>query len=260
MDAARPPVISVRNLCYDVSESVGGRVRRVLDDVTFDVYEGEIFGVMGLSGSGKSTLLRNIMALAQPVSGDILVRGQNIIGLGEAELNEIRRSMGMCFQYAALFDSLTVADNVAFGLKWHTRLSRQEIAREVEENLRFVGLEGAEDRMPSELSGGMRKRVGIARSLATRPHVMLYDEPSAGLDPVMARVVDELILRLRREFSATSIVVTHDVHELFGLCDRVLMLHDSRVVICDTPDRLRESVNPVVHQFITGSAEGPILV
>ena len=254
MGTSQEPVIEVRNLCYDV----GGT--RILDDVSFTVQRGETFGVMGLSGSGKSTLLRNIMALARPTSGDILIRGRSIIGLGERELNKIRRSMGMCFQYAALFDSLTVGDNVGFGLRWHSQLSRQEIAREVAENLRIVGMEGTERKMPSELSGGMAKRVGIARALVMRPDIMLYDEPSAGLDPVMARVVDNLVVRLRNEFGATSVIVTHDVDELFGLCDRVLMLHEHRVVAYETPDEMRTSANPVVRQFIEGSAEGPIQV
>ena len=254
MSTNQEPVITVTNLCYDV----GGT--RILDDVSLVVQRGETFGVMGLSGSGKSTLLRNIMALAQPTSGDILIRGQSILGLRENELNKIRRSMGMCFQYAALFDSLTVADNVGFGLRWHSRLSKSEIAREVEENLRIVGMEDTEHKLPSELSGGMRKRVGIARALVMRPDIMLYDEPSAGLDPVMARVVDNLVLRLRNEFGATSVIVTHDVDELFGLCNRVMMLHEHRVVACDTPERMRASENPVVRQFIEGSAEGPIKV
>jgi phospholipid/cholesterol/gamma-HCH transport system ATP-binding protein len=254
MGTSQEPLIEVKNLCYDV----GGT--RILDGVSFTVQRGETFGVMGLSGSGKSTLLRNIMALVQPASGEILIRGQSIVGLHERELNKIRRSMGMCFQYAALFDSLTVADNVGFGLRWHSRLSRQEIAREVEENLRIVGMEGTEGKLPSELSGGMRKRVGIARALVMRPDIMLYDEPSAGLDPVMARVIDNLVLRLRDEFGATSVIVTHDVGELFGLCDRVMMLHEHQVVACDTPDGMRTSGNPVVRQFIEGSAEGPIKV
>jgi phospholipid/cholesterol/gamma-HCH transport system ATP-binding protein len=254
INTGQPPVISIRNLCY----GVGGH--RILEDVSLDVHRGEIFGVMGLSGSGKSTLLRNIMALVHPTSGDIQIRGESIIGMHEHALNHVRQSMGMCFQYAALFDSLTVADNVGFGLRWHTRLSKAEIAREVEENLRIVGMEGSEDEMPSELSGGMRKRVGIARALITRPDIMLYDEPSAGLDPVMARVIDKLVVRLRDEFGATSVIVTHDVDELFGLCDRVLMIHDRRVVICDTPEALRATDNPVVRQFIEGSAEGPIQV
>ena len=254
MGTSHAPVITVKNLCYDV----GGT--RILDDVSFTVQRGETFGVMGLSGSGKSTLLRNIMGLVQPTSGDIRIRGRSIIGLHERQLNRIRHHMGMCFQYAALFDSLTVAQNVAFGLWWHSRLTKREIAHEVQENLRIVGMEGTESKMPSELSGGMSKRVGIARALVMRPHIMLYDEPSAGLDPVMARVIDDLILRLHSEFAVTSVIVTHDVGELFRLCDRVLMLHDHRVVACDTPEAMRTSENPLVRQFIEGSAEGPIKV
>lgn len=248
------PIIQVRGLRY----AVAGRV--ILRDVSFSVYRGEIFGVMGMSGSGKSTLLKNLMGLVRPLGGDIIIDGQSIVGLSEEELMEPRSKMGMCFQYAALFDSLTVAENVAFGLRQRGRHTEAEIQQAVEEHLQEVGLAGTGHLMPSELSGGMRKRVGIARALALRPQVLLYDEPSAGLDPIMTAVIDELIVGLRDRFGMTSIVVTHEVDELFGMCDRVMMLHDGCVVACDTPEALRVTGNPLVKQFVQGLPRGPIVV
>jgi phospholipid/cholesterol/gamma-HCH transport system ATP-binding protein len=250
----RKPIISVRDLCY----SVAGQL--ILDHLTFDVYPGEVFGVMGMSGSGKSTLLKNLMGLVRPCGGDIIVDGRSIVGLSEAELMEPRRKMGMCFQYAALFDSMTVADNVAFGLRRRTNLSEEQIAAQVTELLGEVGLHGAETKMPAELSGGMRKRVGIARALALRPQILLYDEPSAGLDPIMSAVIDHLIVELRDRLGVTSLVVTHEVDELFEISDRVMMIHDRRAVACDTPQALRTCENPVVCQFVRGLAHGPIAV
>lgn len=251
---SREPIIYVRDLCY----SVGGQP--ILDHLTFEVYRGEVFGIMGMSGSGKSTLLKNLIGLVRPQSGDIVVDGQSIVGLTEAQLMEPRSKMGMCFQYAALFDSMTVADNVAFGLRRRTTLSEAQIAAEVTRLLHEVGLHGVESKMPAELSGGMRKRVGIARALALRPQILLYDEPSAGLDPIMSAVIDRLILRLRDRLGVTSIVVTHEVDELFEISDRVMMIHDHHIVACDTPEALRRCDIPVVCQFVHGLPEGPIAV
>ena len=248
------PIIEVDNLCYEV----GGQ--EILRDVTFTVEHGEIFGVMGMSGSGKSTLLRNIMGLVRPCGGDIRIEGESIIGLSERQLEGPRGKMGMCFQYAALFDSMTVFDNVAFGLRRRLKLPEPEVGPRVQELLHYVGMTGSEAKMPSELSGGMKKRVGIARALALEPKVLLYDEPSAGLDPIITAVIDELILRLRSEFGMTSVVVTHEVDELFALSDRVLMIHDHTVAACDTPAALRATDNPVVQQFVHGLSQGPIAV
>ncbi len=254
MGQQREPVVQVRDLTY----SIGGRP--ILDRVSLETHRGEVFGVMGMSGSGKSTLLRNIMGLVRPDSGDIRIEGQSIIGLNERELNRVRVKMGMCFQYSALFDSMTVRENVLFGLRERRDISPSELERKCAEHLEIVGLAGTEDQMPAELSGGMRKRVGIARALITQPSIMLYDEPSAGLDPVMAAVIDRLILRLSADFGTTAIVVTHEVDELFGLADRVMMLYEGRAIVCDTPEALRTSDNQVVRQFVEGAAEGPIEV
>jgi len=263
MATAEAPVIRVRDMVYYAEEPSlleGSSSKPVLDGISFEVYRGEVFGVMGLSGAGKTSILRLLMGLVRAASGDIEVLGQSIMGMSEQQLNEVRMEMGMCFQYAALLDSLTVADNVAFALRRRTNLSNDEIKRKVAEHLEIVGMAGSEERMPAELSGGMKKRVGIARALASNPQIMLYDEPSAGLDPIMASVIDELIVRLRKEFQMTSVVVTHDVNELFAIADRIMMIYQGRVISCDSPAALHESENGYVQQFIQGQAEGPIAV
>ena len=246
--------IQVSDLCYEV----GGQ--QVLRDLTFQVRRGEIFGVMGMSGSGKSTLLKTLMGLVPLCGGEVVINGVSMTGLSEDEMMAHRVSMGMCFQYAALFDSLTVAENVAFGVRRRQKLPEAQIRQMVTEHLAEVGLHGVEDRMPAQLSGGMRKRVGIARELILRPSILLYDEPSAGLDPIMSAVIDELIIGLRDKFQMTSVVVTHEVEELFAMCDRVMMIHDGTVAACDTPAALRTTANPLVQQFVHGLAEGPIRV
>lgn len=248
------PIIQVRNLCYEVSG------HQILRDVTFEVKRGEIFGVMGMSGSGKSTLLKMLMGLLPLRAGEIIIDGLPLAGLSEEELMAPRAKMGMCFQYAALFDSMTAAQNVAFGLRRRMKLPEAEVQEKVKEHLSEVGLYGVGDMMPSELSGGMRKRVGIARELILRPSILLYDEPSSGLDPIMSAVIDELIVELREKLGMTSVVVTHEVEELFGISDRVMMLHDSTVIACDTPAALRATANPVVQQFVHGLSQGPIEV
>jgi len=247
-------VIEVRNLVYHV----GGRA--ILDGISFTVCRGCIFGVMGMSGTGKSTLLKCLMGLLRAESGEILIDGAPVIGVSEQELAHVRSKMGMCFQYAALFDSLTVSQNVAFGLQHHSKLPAEEIDRRVAEALAHVRLHDIDDLMPAQLSGGMRKRVGIARALVIDPLIMLYDEPSAGLDPITAAVLDDLILSLAREHGMTCVIVTHEVHELFSLCDTVMMLHEGRIVALDTPDRLKRSPDPVVEQFVEGRPVGPITV
>jgi phospholipid/cholesterol/gamma-HCH transport system ATP-binding protein len=247
-------IIDVKNLVYRI------RGRAILDGITFSVCPGCIFGVMGMSGTGKSTLLKCLMGLLCADSGEIHVGGDPITGVPERDLAPVRSKMGMCFQYAALFDSMTVVENVAFGLHRHTHLGPDEIARRVSDALARVGLHDIGDLMPAQLSGGMRKRVGIARALVTEPLIMLYDEPSAGLDPITAAVLDDLILSLARERGMTSVIVTHEVDELFSLCDTVMMIHEGRVVEIDTPEALKQSTDPLVRQFVEGRPVGPIAV
>lgn len=255
MTTHQEPVIALRDVNYEVQGHT------ILAGVSVEVYHGEIFGMMGMSGVGKSTLLRLIMGLIQPDAGEIVVLGQSLAGRSERQLNQVRRQMGMCFQGAALFDSMTVADNVAFGLRRsHPELGEEEIQRQVIEYLDIVGMEGTEDQMPSELSGGMRKRVGIARALIVNPEVMLYDEPTAGLDPIMSEVILDLIRKLREQFGMTSVIVTHEVDELFTLADRVIMLHQGRIIVEGHPENLRHSTVPEVRQFVQGLATGPIQV
>lgn len=247
-------IVEIRDLVY----RIGGRT--ILDGITFSVARYSCLGVMGMSGTGKSTLLKNIMRLVRPTSGEIIIDGVCVTNFSEREMEPVRRKMGMCFQYAALFDSLTVGENVAFGLRRRRDLTDAEKARQVAEVLDRVGMADTQSMYPAELSGGMRKRVGIARALITRPAIMLYDEPSAGLDPITAARLDALIASLDREVGMTSIVVTHDVKELFAICDLVMMLHEGRIVALDTPANLRVSDHPLIRQFVDGAATGPIAV
>ncbi len=252
MSKVPEPIIEVNNLWYRTGDA------DILANVSFEVQRGEIFGVMGMSGAGKTTLLRLLMRLVDPDEGDIIIAGESIMGLSETQLSRIRANIGMCFQYSALFDSMTVAENVAFGLRRGSKLSEEELRRKIAEHLEIVGMHDTEEKMPSELSGGMRKRVGIARALILNPDIMLYDEPTAGLDPIMASVIDNLIVRLRDEFGMTSVVVTHEVDELMSISDRIMMLYQGRITACGSPAALQQSDNPYVQQFVHGTAHGPI--
>ena len=255
MNEAREQVVILRGVHYEVEHTP------VLVDATCHVYRGEIFGVMGMSGVGKSTLLRLIMGLIKPDAGEIEVLGQPITNLSERQLNVVRAKMGLCFQGAALFDSMSVSENVAFGLRRERRgLNEKDIQERVNEHLAIVGMEDFGERMPSQLSGGMCKRVGIARALIMRPEIMLYDEPTAGLDPIMSGVILHLISKLREEFGMTSIVVTHEVDRLFTVADRVIMLYQGRIIAEDAPEQLRCCSLPELHQFVLGLPEGPIEV
>ena len=237
---------------------LGGRW--VLDGVDLDIASGESVVIMGRSGTGKSVLLKHIVGLMQPDVGSITIDGQEIVGLRERELNAVRKRMGMLFQGAALFDSLTVGENVALPLREHTRMSGAEVLARVRERLDWVGLEDVEHAKPASLSGGMKKRVGLARAIAMDPAVILYDEPTTGLDPIMADVIDRLVRDMQRRMGVTTVVVTHDLASAYKVGDRLTMLHDGKVVFTGTPNETRGTSNAMVKQFIEGSSVGPIPV
>ena len=239
-----------------VHYAVDGRV--ILGGVDLTVSRGEIVGIMGRSGTGKTTLLRLVMGLARPASGRVLVYGRDIVGLSDEQLDRVRLDMGMVFQGAALFDSMTVGENVAFGLVEHRRLPVREMAGRVRELLEMVDMSGSESLMPAQLSGGMRKRVGIARGLALEPSIMLYDEPTAGLDPISSAAIDNLILRLCEQVGVSTLIVSHDVPSLRRVSDRAALLHGGVFLMTGKMQDLEASGNPAVKQFLSGSTEGPM--
>jgi phospholipid/cholesterol/gamma-HCH transport system ATP-binding protein len=249
---------SVKIEVVDLHKSFGGK--HVLTGVNLEVRNGESMVVIGGSGVGKSVLIKCIIGLLRPDSGGIRVDGQEITSLDEKSLNEIRKKFGMLFQAGALFDSLPVWENVGFGLKQHTSLRDEEIKAIAIEKLGLVGLSHVEDLMPSELSGGMRKRVSLARAIAMEPEILLYDEPTTGLDPIMADVINELIVQMRKKLRVTSIAITHDMVSAYKIADRIAMLYEGKIIEIGTPQQNRESSNAIVQQFIQGRAEGPIKV
>lgn len=230
----------------------------VLKELDLTIQDGESLVVIGRSGCGKSVLLKHIIGLMRPERGHIYINGHDVTIMSETELNELRRRFGMVFQGAALFDSLSVAENVALPLREHTVLSEKEIVERVTEKLRLVELEGVEAARPASLSGGMKKRVGLARAMAMDPEFVLYDEPTTGLDPVMADAINSLIRNLQKKLSITSVAVTHDMTSAYKIGDRIAMLHDGKVIYQGTPEQVRNCENAIVCQFITGSASGPI--
>jgi phospholipid/cholesterol/gamma-HCH transport system ATP-binding protein len=232
--------------------------RRVLTCVDLDVPAGQTVVVMGRSGTGKSVLLKHIMGLMHPDAGSIEVDGTEVTRLRERDLNEVRKRFGLLFQGAALFDSMTVGENIALPLREHTRMREREISDRVAERLEWVGLKGVESMKPASLSGGMRKRVGLARAIAMDPAYILYDEPTTGLDPIMSDVINRLIRSLQQRIGVTSIVVTHDMNSAFHVADRLAMLHEGRVVFTGTVAEAKSTADPMVRQFIEGSSEGPI--
>jgi phospholipid/cholesterol/gamma-HCH transport system ATP-binding protein len=234
----------------DLRKSFGQH--EVLAGVSLEIERGESVVIIGRSGGGKSVILKHVIGLLKPDSGSIQVDGQEICGLNERELLKVRRKFGMLFQSAALFDSMTVAENVGFVLRREGRHTAAEIARRVEQALETVNLHGTQTKKPSELSGGMRKRVGLARAIVYEPEIILYDEPTTGLDPVAADVIDRLIVRVREHLHATSIVVTHDMRSARTVGQRMLMLHEGQIYTGGTPDELFASTDPVVHNFVNG--------
>ena len=231
-----------------VDKSFGDK--QVLKNISFRVENGETLALIGGSGSGKSTLLRMMIGLDRPTAGEIWIDGTEITQLSEEELDEVRLSMGMVFQYSALFDSMTVRDNVAFGLREHTDYDEEKIREIVREKLLLVGLPDSEDMMPGELSGGMKKRVSLARALAFGPSIIFYDEPDSGLDPVMTRKIDDLIVETQKKLGVTSIVVTHDMESACLVADRIAMLYEGEIVAMEKTEDFRRLKDPRVREFL----------
>jgi phospholipid/cholesterol/gamma-HCH transport system ATP-binding protein len=248
------PVVDVVNL----SKAFGPKV--VLSNVNLQVHEGESLAVMGGSGTGKTVLLRNIMGLLRPDSGHVAVEGKIVHQLKREELFEVRQKIGMCFQMAALFDSMTVEENVGFALTRHTAMTKAEVADRVDECLTLVGLKGCQKLRPSELSGGMKRRVGFARAIALKPKILLFDEPTTGLDPVMTDVIGRVILDLKHELGVTTITITHDLKSAFEIADRIALLFRGEVIACQPPAEFKANPDPVIQQFLRGDAEGPFLM
>lgn len=239
-------VISLRQL------NITFGTHTVLDNIDLDVYKGETLAVLGPSGTGKSTVLRSMIGLLEPNGGQIFIQGEDVSGLDEDGWNRLRMKMGMVFQYSALFDFLTVGENVAFGLRQHTDKSDEEIQGIVTQMLDLVGLPGTQDLYPAELSGGMKKRVGLARAIAVNPEIVLYDEPTAGLDPIMSRNISRLIKKTQERLHVTSVLVTHDMQSAFYAADRVAMLYEGHIVAIGTAEEMKNSTNPIVKAFIEG--------
>lgn len=233
--------------------------QKVLDGVNLDIEAGKITVIIGQSGGGKSILLKHMIGLVRPDKGQVLVEGMDISRLNDRKLNEIRKNFGMLFQEAALFDSMTVGENVAFPLNEHTRLTRSQIRQAVHQKLLQVGLRDVVDKMPSELSGGMRKRVGLARAMALDPRIILFDEPTTGLDPITADAIDRLIVDTQKLTKATCVAISHDIASTFKIAHTVAMLYQGKIIAVGTPEEVRASEHPALQQFIQGKAEGPIM-
>jgi phospholipid/cholesterol/gamma-HCH transport system ATP-binding protein len=242
-------LIELRN----VSKRFGKLV--VLDNVNLSIEQGQSLVIIGASGTGKSVLLKHIVGLLKPDKGEVWYDGKRVDKLSERELVPLRQHFGFLFQMGALFDSMTVEQNVGFPVVEHTQKSREEIDRIITQKLAMVGLPETRKKMPGQLSGGQRKRVALARAIALDPRVILYDEPTTGLDPIRSDVINELILKLKREMKVTSIIVTHDMHSAFKVGDRILMLRDGKFIADGTPEQIRQSNDPVVGRFVRGEAD-----
>jgi phospholipid/cholesterol/gamma-HCH transport system ATP-binding protein len=232
----------------------------VLRGVNLTIEAGEGMVVIGGSGTGKSVILKHIIGLIRPDEGEVIIDGQNLAELSDEELSNFRKRFGMLFQGAALFDSLSVWENIGFGLKEHSRLPKEAIMEIVRAKLAMVGLRGIEEKMPADLSGGMKKRVGLARAIAINPKIILYDEPTTGLDPIMSDVINNLISQMNSNLSVTSLTITHDMKSAYKIANRIAMLYQGEILEVGTPEQIQTSKNPVIQQFINGSSEGPIRV
>src|SRR3989338_8388039 len=232
--------------------------RLVLNQLNLSVNKGETLVIIGRSGCGKSVFIKHLIGLMKPDSGEILIDGKTVSALSFKQLNQLRMRFGMLFQGSALFDSMTVGENVGFSLTEHTDLSQRVVRERVQESLEHVGLKGIEDLKPSELSGGMKKRVALARAICMRPEILLYDEPTTGLDPIMADAINDLIIEMQKKLKVTSVVVTHDMKSAYKVASRIAMMYQGQIIQTGKPDEIRSSKDPVVKQFITGSASGPI--
>ncbi|MGI8481261.1 MAG: ABC transporter ATP-binding protein [Chthoniobacterales bacterium] len=253
MNANRPPVVELRDVKLSFEE------KRVLDGVSLEVEHRDRLVIMGQSGSGKSTILRLILGILAPTDGSVFFKQFEISRLRRRKLQQVRAHIGMVYQYSALLSSRNVRDNIALPLEELTTKSRDEIDKIVDDKLNLVGMVDAKNAMPSELSGGMRKRVSLARALVMDPELILFDEPSAGLDPVISSVIDELIITLSEKSDVTSVIVTHEMDSAFRIATKMAMLYHGKIIEAGEPEQLRQSTNPVVAQFLSGSTEGPIL-
>ena len=247
------PLIHLENIILRFGD------KTVLDGINLKVMPKDRLVILGQSGGGKSTMLRLILGILKPTSGRVRYRHLQVQRLRRSKLNLLRSRIGMVYQYSALISSMTVRENLALPVEELGRKSKSEIEALIEESLAIVGMSGTEDNTPSELSGGMRKRVSLARALMMRPELILFDEPSAGLDPVISSVIDELIISLTEKTNTTSVVVTHEMGSAFRIATRLAMLYQGKIIEEGTPDEFRNSTNPVVHQFVTGTIEGPIM-
>ena len=234
------------------------KANHVLRGVHLEVEPGESMVVIGGSGSGKTVLIKCIIGLIRPDEGQIYVDGLEITSLNEQKMNEVRKKFGMLFQGGALFDSMRIWENVGFGLRQQNRLNEEEVKRIASEKLRLVGLKNIEDLMPAELSGGMKKRVSLARAIAMEPEILLYDEPTTGIDPIMADAINSLIVQMREKLNVTSIAITHDMKSAYKIADRIAMLFQGKIIEVGTTEEIKNSPNPIVQQFIQGKSEGPV--
>ncbi|MFW0883692.1 ABC transporter ATP-binding protein [Candidatus Acidulodesulfobacterium sp. H_13] len=243
---------------YQLSKSFNGK--KVLDNLNMRFKEKRITVIIGRSGGGKSVMLKHIIGLIKPDSGRVLIDGIDMNTLKKKELNEIRKKFGMVFQDGALFDSLSVFENVAFPLRQHLNLSEEDILHKVYSILNDVGLNGHESKMPSEISGGMRKRVAVARALILNPEIMLFDEPTTGLDPIMSDVINSLVVSMHNKFKFTGIIISHDIKGAYKTGDEIAMLYNGKIIEVGTPEEFKDSKNPIVSQFLSGSMNGPIIL